>query len=83
MTSEKSIYTKIEFSLGDDAAENYRFREAVSQLLQEFEGNLVGFQAQDLLTNKFCCDDAGKKEAQAALKTLFPRPMSVESGNDE
>ena len=75
MPTENSIYTKIEFTLGDDAAENYRFREAVSLLLQEFEGNLVGFQAQDLLTNQFCCDDARTEEAMAVLKAIFPEPQ--------
>ena len=83
MTNEKLIFTRIDFTLADDAAENYRFREAVSQLLQEFQGSLIGFQAQDLLTNEFYCDDAGKDEAIAVLTTLFPRPMSAESGNAE
>ena len=81
MTSSRSIYTKIEFTLSDDAAENYRFRQAVSQLLEEFQNNLIGFQAEDLITNDFYCDDAQKEEAEAVLKTLFPRPISAESGN--
>jgi hypothetical protein len=81
MTSPKSICTKFEFTLGDDAAENYRFRQAVSQLLEEFGQSLVGFQAEDLHANDFFCVDAQKEEAEAVLKTLFPRPMSAESGN--
>ncbi len=40
MTTEKLIFTRIDFTLADDAAENYRFREAVSQLLEEFEDYL-------------------------------------------
>ena len=81
MTTEKSIYTKIEFTLCDDAADNFRYREAVSKLLEEFEDYLIGFQAEDLITNKFYCDDAGKEEAQVVLKTIFPRPISAESCN--
>ena len=83
MTTEKSIYTKLEFTLGNDAAENYRFREAVSLLLEEFEAYLIGFQAEDLRTNEFYCDDAGKEEAQAVLKTIFPEPIAAEAHNDE
>lgn len=83
MTTEKSIYTRIEFTLCDDATENYRFREAVSQLLQEFEGYLIGFHAEDLLTNEFYCEDAGKEEAQAVLQTIFPQPSPAEARNDE
>jgi hypothetical protein len=81
MTTKKSIYTKIEFTLCDDAADNFRYREAVSKLLEEFEDFLIGFQAEDLITNEFYCDDAGKEEAQVVLKTIFPRPISAESGN--
>ena len=83
MTSPKSICTKFEFTLADDATDNFRYREAVSKLLEEFEDYLIGFQAEDLITNEFYCDDAGKEEAQAVLETLFPRPMSAESGNAE
>jgi len=75
MTSEKSIYTKLEFTLGNDAAENYRFREAVSLLLQEFEGNLVGFQAQDLTSGEFHCEEAGVEEAESVLNSVFPEPQ--------
>ena len=75
MPTEKLIFTRIEFSLGHDATENFRFGEAVSQLLEEFEPYLIGFQAEDLLTNQFFCDDAGKEEAQAVLKTIFPEPQ--------
>ena len=81
MTTKKSIYTKIEFTLCDDAADNFRYREAVSKLLEEFEDYVIGFQAEDLITGEFYCDDAGKEEAQVVLKTLFPRPISAESGN--
>ncbi len=83
MTTEKLIFTRIDFTLADDATDNFRYREAVSKLLEAFEDYLIGFQAEDLLTNKFYCDDAGKEEAIAVLKTLFPRPMSAESGNAE
>ena len=82
MTSSRSIYTKIEFTLSDDTAENYRFRVAVSQLLEEFQNNLIALQAEDLITNEFYCNYAEtEEEAQAVLKTLFPRPFSAESGN--
>ena len=83
MTTEKLIFTRIDFTLGDDAAENYRFREAVSQLLQEFQGSLIGFQAQNLLTDEFYCDDAGLEESIAVLKTIFPEPIAAEAHNDE
>ena len=75
MTTEKSIYTKIEFTLGNDDTHNYRYREAVSQLLQEFEAHLIGFQAEDLVTKEFYCDGARKEEAMAVLKTIFPKPV--------
>ena len=81
MTNEKLIFTRIDFTLADDTAENYRFREAVSQLLQEFQGSLIGFQAQDLLTNEFYCDDAGLEESIAVLKTIFPKPVPAEACN--
>ena len=78
-----SVFTRIDFTLGDDAAENFSFRVAVSQLLQEFQGSLIGFQAEDLLTNEFYCDDAGLEESIAVLKTIFPEPIAAEARNAE
>ena len=83
MTTEKLIFTRIDFTLGDDDAENFRFRQAVSQLLEEFEDYLIGFQAQDMLTDEFYCDDAGLEESIAVLKTIFPEPIAAEARNDE
>ena len=75
MTTQKSIYTKLEFTLGDDAAENYRFRQAVSQLLQKFQGSLIGFQAQNLTSGEFHCEEAGVEEAESVLNSVFPEPQ--------
>ena len=53
MTNERLIFTRIDFTLADDATDNFRYREAVSKLLEAFEDYLIGFQAEDLrLTNE-------------------------------
>ena len=71
------FYTKLEFILGTDETENYRFRKAVSQLLDEFEDHLEGVGVQHIYTGWIYCEECEKEEALDAFDEVFREPVST------
>jgi len=83
MTNEQLIYTKVEFTLDMCEHDSVRFREAVRKLLRDFEGYLIGFQAEDLISGNILCDDAGFAEADFVLKSVFPDHVANHLNSEE
>ncbi len=83
MTNEQLIYTKVEFTLDVSENDSVRFREAVRKLIRDFEGYLVGFQAEDLISGNILCDDAGFAEADFVLKSVFPDHVANHLNSEE
>ena len=83
MTDEQLIYTKVEFTLDVSGHDSFRFREAVRKLIRDFEGYLIGFQAEDLISGNILCDDAGLAEADFILKSVFPDHVAKDLNSEE
>lgn len=65
-------YTKLEFTLRDNVQDNYRFRQAVSNLIEEFGQYYLAFQAEDLEEDTVYCEDASPEVAEKTLAEIFP-----------
>lgn len=71
MTTNSSIYNKVEFTITGDDVRFLEFGKDLLGLIKQYEGNLVGYLAEDITKDEVLCEDAGCSQAEACIQQVY------------